>query len=255
MRSSKEHSGRRAAAFAVLVAACGLPRAVEPNVRGEEVVVAQALLSTESSTQTIWIERSLPIDSTLRRGFGLRPLTVPPSLVEVRDTLGGQFVFVQDTANPARFVAAFTPLNGRRYDLRIEVDTQTLTASVTVPLPLTLVQPAADTVILAAGDSLRAIWTSGSSRLYGWAVTPTAPALWDEPDFRFDRLTRDSAISVSSFTFQGTRLFWAFAYDPQSWAYFQFRPFPDRLPVAGNVTGGAGIFGAVSGDRVVVQGP
>lgn len=241
------------AALSLLVAACGLPRAVEPDVRGEVVVVAQALLSTESSTQTIWIERSSSIDSTL--GGRLRPLIVAPSLVEVRDTLGGQFVFAQDLTNPARFVASFTPINGRRYDLRIDVDTQTLTASVTVPLPLTLVQPVSDTVVLAAGDSLTAVWTSGSSRHFGWAVTPTDTSLWDRPTFLFDALTRDSTLSIPSFEFQGTRLFWALAFDATSWAYFHPRESPDRLPVAGNVRGGAGILGAVTADRVVVQGP
>lgn len=241
--------------IAIVVAGCGLPRAVEPDVRGAEVIVAQALLSTEWSAQTIWIERSLPIDSTLRRGFGLRPLTVPPSLVEVRDTLGGQFIFVQDSANPARFVASFTPIKGRRYDLRIDVDTQTLTASVTVPLALTLIQPVSDTVVLAAGDSLTAVWTSGSSRHFGWAVTPTDTSLWDRPTFLFDALTRDSTLSIPSFEFQGPRMFWVLAFDAPSWAYFHPRESPDRLPAAGNVRGGAGILGAVTGDHVVVQGP
>jgi len=253
MRSIKEHWGRRTVALAVFAAGCGLPRAVEPNVRGEGFVVVQALLSTESSTQTIWIERSGSIDSTLVGG--LRPLTTPPSLVEVRDTSGGQFVFVQDTANPARFVAAFTPINGRRYDLRIDVDTQTLTASVTVPLALILVQPTSDTVVLAAGDSLIAAWTSGSSRHFGWAVTPTDTLSWDRPTFFFDVLTRDSTLSVPAFEFQGIRLLWVLAFDAQSWAYFHPRGSPDRLPVAGNVRGGFGILGAVTGDRVVVQGP
>ena len=253
MRSNKGNWGCRTVALGVFVVACGLPRAVDPNVRGEEIVVVQALLSTESPTQTIWIERSGSIDSTL--GGGLRALTTPPSLVEIRDTSGSQFIFVQDTVNPARFVAAFTPINGRRYDLRIDADTQTLTASVTVPLGLTLTQPALDTVVLPAGDSLTAAWTSLSSRSFGWAVTPPDTSSWDQPTFRFDALTRDSTLSVPSFEFQGTRLFWVLAFDAQSWAYFHLHGSPDRLPVAGNVSGGAGIFGAVTGDRVVVQGP
>lgn len=253
MRSSGDNWGRRTVALAIFVVACGLPRPVEPNVRGEEVVVAQALLSTESTTQTIWIERSSSIDSTLHGG--LRPLTTPPSLVEVRDTLGAQFIFVQDSANPARFVATFTPINGRRYNLRIDADTQTLTASVTVPLGLTLIQPALDTVVLPAGDSLAVAWTSLSSRSFGWAVTPPDTSSWDQPTFRFDALTRDSTLSVPSFEFQGTRLLWVLALDAQSWAYFHLHGSPDRLPVVGNVKGGAGIFGAVTADRVVVQGP
>lgn len=241
---------RRAAWLGVLLAGCAVPRPVEPDVRGREVVVVNALLSTETGTQTIWIERSLPIDSP--PSLDPRPLVTPPSLVEVRDTLGTVVVFTQDPARPSRYVASFTPIHGRRYDLRIDVDTLTLGAFTTVPLPLILIQPATDTVQVAMFDSVRVAWTSASTH-FGWAVTPTDSARWSQPSFQFNTLVRDSALTVPGFEFEGMRLLWILAFDPVSWAYFHPRPRLEDTPVGGNVTGGAGLFGAVTGDRVVVR--
>ena len=85
------------------VAACGLREVQGPP--GEEQVVVQGVLSSQTAEQVLWIERTIPAGESLR--YELRPLASPPARIEVRDSTGALFTYQPDPANAARFVASF----------------------------------------------------------------------------------------------------------------------------------------------------
>lgn len=230
--------------------ACGVPSGPAFKAASAEFVVVQAVLTTTRPTQVIWIERSRSADSALT--MVLTPLTPAPGLIEVRDTLGDVFRFSPDPENPARFTADFTPVPGRRYDLLVEAEARRVTGRVVVPLPVALLEPAGDTVTVSTGDSLRVRWTSGPGSHYAWTVSPLDSALWGRAPAR--EFTRDTVVALPGFFFGRSSVVWVLSMDSATWAYFQARLGPEQRAILGNVVGGAGVFGAMTAARVVVQG-
>ena len=235
------------------VAACAL-RDV-PGPPGEEQVVVQGVLSAQTAQQVLWIERTIPAGDPV--GTELRPLASPPARVEVRDSTGAVFTFQMDAANPARFLASFTPTPGWRYDLLLEAGARVLTASTRVPAALTILNPTADTVTMPR-DSFAITW-SGPVRAIRIAYADTAgrPAYGPPSWVTADTVTRLSYIVYfpsSVATFQ----VWVVAVDSVTARLRQpsgfFGPFGDAFNQdRGNLTGGVGFFGAVTGDRLVVK--
>jgi hypothetical protein len=232
------------------VAACGFREV--PGPPGEEQVVVQGVLSAQASEQVLWIERTTAAGDALT--YDLRPLTSPPTRVEVRDSTGAVFSYLPDTTNAARFVAAFTPVHGRRYELLVEAGTHVLRGSTTVPAPLTIVDPAADTVPFPGDSGLRVNWASGSSP---WVLIHV---LWvDAPlGARGTLVRRDTTVVLSRFYFYGSApvTIIVFAVDSVTARVtdpFGFGDFSRGFD--GNLTGGPGFFGAATSDRVVARPP
>lgn len=230
-------------------AACGLREVKGPP--GEEEVVVQGVLSAQASEQVLWIERTTAAGDPITRD--LRPLASPPTRVEVRDSTGAVFSYLPDTANATRFVAAFTPVHGRRYDLLVEAGTHVLRGSTTVPAPLTIVDPAADTVPSPGDSGLRVSWASGSSP---WVLIHVSNI--DAPlGARAAMVWRDTTVVVSRYYFYGTAVtVTVFAVDSVTARVtdpFGFRDFSRGFD--GNLTGGPGFFGAATSDRVVARAP
>jgi hypothetical protein len=231
-----------AAPLALLtVVACGLRDVPGPS--GVEQVVVQGVLNAQATEQVLWIERTTPAGEPI--GSGLRPLSTPPSRIEVRDALGAVFSFQRDAGNAARFVATFTPAPGR-YDLVIEAGEVVLRATTEVPGPLTILDPTTDTVRISRDSGLTLRWTMSAS----WAAIYLGGSF---PVF----VGRDSTFQFSRDDFfAGTQAIAVFGMD--SITARVINPFALELGgptfvLAGNVTGGAGFFGALSSDQVVVQ--
>src|SRR5919106_5206410 len=102
----------------LVMAACGLSDVRLPS--GEEQLVVQGVLKTQTAEQVLWIERTTPAGEVIE--FGLPPLLEPPSRVEVRAEGGDVFTFLADTAEPARLLAPFSPAPRRRYRPPVEAE-------------------------------------------------------------------------------------------------------------------------------------
>jgi hypothetical protein len=241
---------RTALALTLLgAAACGLREVQGPP--GEEQVVVQGVLSAQASEQVLWIERTIAAGDPI--SYDLRPLASPPTRVEVRDSTGAVFAYQQDTANAARFVASFTPVHGRRYDLLVEAGTHVLRGSTTVPAPLTIVDPAADTVDVPADSGLRVSWASGSSP---WVLIYVMRAGTPQLGYRATVVRRDTSFVLPSYYFYDDSALTvsAFAVDSVTARVtdpFGFGDFSRAFD--GNLTGGPGFFGASTRDRVVAR--
>lgn len=246
----------RAAFVAAVAAGCALREITPPP--GEERVVVQGVLNARASEQVLWIERITPAGDPIE--YGLRPLAQPPRRVEVGEEGGRVHSFTPDTGNPARFVAAFTPVHGNRYDLLVEAQGAVIRGATVVPPAVTIVDPPADTISHAPGSALPVSWASGTSRDVAVFVTADTS---DVSAFVFPQWVRDDTTvvipeySFSSLAPGATRLVWIVATDPVT---AQVYAFERRLIGAGgqailngNVTGGVGVFGAVTSDRFVVR--
>ncbi|HXF94892.1 MAG TPA: DUF4249 family protein [Gemmatimonadales bacterium] len=224
---------------------------------GREQVVVQSVLNARATVQVLWIERTVPAGDPVT--FGVRPLTEPPARAEVREEGGGVYSFRADTANPARFLAGFTPLPGRRYDLLVEAEGAVVRATTVVPPAVTILAPAADTVDHPRQSPLQVTWASGTSRQVAVYLTLDTT---DVSSYVFPQWVRDDTTAIlPGFAFApvppSTRLLWVVAADPVTARVFD----PARRPLGpggeptldGNVTGGVGVFGAVTSDRLLVR--
>ncbi|MGH7700823.1 MAG: DUF4249 family protein [Gemmatimonadales bacterium] len=244
----------RFAFVATVIAGCAL-REITPPWGGEQVVV-QGVLNARASEQVLWIERTTPAGDPI--AYGLRPLAQPPARAEVQEEGGGLYRFTPDTGNAARFVAPFTPVHGRRYDLVVEAQGAVVRGTTVVPPALTVVDPPADTVSHLRDAALRVSWAPGTSRDVAVYVTRDTN---DVSGYVFPLWVRDDTTAViPGFSFVGpapTRLVWVVATDPVTARAFAFEHRPighggDPI-LAGNLTGGAGVFGAVTSDRFLVR--
>ena len=223
-----------------------------PGPPGEEQVVVQGVLSAQASQQVLWIERTIPAGEQV--SYGVRPLSPPPTRVEVRDSTGVIFRFQPDSANPARFLAAFRPTPGWPYDLLIEAGGHTLSASTRVPSTITIVDPATDTVtVFFRPATLRLAW-SGPIRPVRVAYADTAGrAAYSSPVWA----TTDTAIALADFPSVPTMQVWVVSVDSVTARVgdpFVFSLDPSLFDqMRGNVTGGAGFFGAATADHIVVR--
>jgi hypothetical protein len=244
-------SNRAAALLLCLLTACAL-RDV-PGPPGEEQVVVQGILTTQTTQQVLWIERTIPAGEPV--SGELRPLPVPPDRVEVRDSTGLVLTFQADPGNSARFLASFTPAIGRRYDLLIEVGSRVLTASTRVPDAVTIVDPPADTITVPR-DSFSVTW-SGPTRTIRIAYADTtgraayAPPVWvvDDTVAQLSWIP-DLATSISALQV------WVLAVDSVTARVrdsFLYTLGDSFSPTTGNINGGAGFFGAATADHIVVR--
>jgi hypothetical protein len=232
-------------------AACGLREVKGPP--GEEQVVVQGVLNAQASEQVLWIERTTPAGDPIN--FELRPLASPPTRIEVRDSAGTLFSYQPDTANAARFVGAFTPVHGRRYELLVEAGAYVVRGRTVVPTPLTIVDPAADTVAAPVDSGLRVSWASGSSP---WVLVFASRGGAPDVGFPLDLVRRDTSYLVRGFSFFSDSIIVVAVLAVDSVTArvtvpFEFDDF--RGVFEGNLTGGAGFFGATTGDRLVVRQP
>lgn len=245
----------RAGLISAVVAGCGLSEITLPP--GREQIVVQGVLNAQAAQQVLWIERTTPAGDPI--AAGLRPLDPPPSRVEVRGEGGAVHRFARDTTTPARFVATFTPVHGRRYDLLVEATGAVVRGTAVVPPAITVVDPAADTVSHPPDIELRVSWASGSSR--DVAVYLTADTS-DVSGYIFPQWVRDDTVAVIpavGFSARPTHVVWVVAADPVTARVFdlerrRFGPGGDWV-LEGNLTGGVGVFGAVTSDRLVVLTP
>lgn len=239
--------------LAALVAGCGLREITLPP--GSEQIVVQGVLNARASEQVLWIERTTPAGDPIE--YGLRPLAQPPARAEVREEGGEVHRFTPDTGNSARFVALFTPVHGRRYDLVVEAQGAVVRGTTVVPPAITIVDPAADTVSHPRDSELRVSWGSGSSP--DVAVYLTADTN-DVSGYIFPQWVRDDTVAVIpafQFSARPAYVVWVVATDPVTARVYAF----ERRPIGhggepildGNLTGGAGVFGALTSDRVVVR--
>lgn len=242
----------RRASLVALVAttACALADITPPP--GEEQVVVQGVLRAQLPQQLLWIERSTVAGDPLT--YEPRPLESPPARVEVQDELGSVFPFVVDTGDATRFVAAFTPVPGRRYELLVEADGRSVRGSTVVPGQITIVEPAADTVPYTR--PLRVSWAAGASRHVAVYLTPDT--VGEGVDYAFPFWVRDDTTVVADtlfggFFFQRGTVVWVVAAD--SVTARLSRPSRTDRGFDGNLTGGAGFFGAVTHDRLFVRVP
>ncbi len=242
---------RRALVAAVIGAvACGL-RDV-PGPPGQEQIVVQGVLSAQRAEQILWIERTIPAGEPV--GGELRPLATPPARIEVHDSAGTVFTFQPDAGNPARFVAAFTPVPGVRYDLLLEAGPHVLRAVTRVPDPVTIVEPVPDTVVLTRGLPLTVRWAGPIRPVrFMYSDTVGAPIFFSGTWVEGDTVTSASTAYISAPTF----LLWVGSFDSVTARIGD--PYSNRLDFGlerqfrGNVTGGVGFFGAATSDHVVVR--
>ncbi|HEY3219627.1 MAG TPA: DUF4249 family protein [Gemmatimonadales bacterium] len=231
------------------LAACGLREVKGPP--GEEQIVVQGILNAQLGEQEVWIERSIPAGEPI--GGDQRPLVPPPSRVEIRDQARNVFSFSADTSNPARFVATFTPIPGERYDLLIEAGGHSVQATAVVPRAITIVDPALDTVSAAPNSELSVAWT-GPNR---WV---RVAAISDSASFGFGPLQwvmNDTAAQVTIYPSSPRVVVWVLAVDSITARAADPGGFQGDLQpfgqLRGNITGGAGFFGAATSDHVVVR--
>lgn len=244
----------RTAVIATLLgaSACGLREVQGPP--GKEQVVVQGVLSAQTSEQVLWIERAIPAGDPI--SYALRPLDTPPTRIEIRDSTGALFTYQPDTTNAARFVASFTPVSGRRYDLLVEAGAHVIRGSTVVPPPLTIVHPASDTVSAPLRNAgMQVSWASGTSP---WVLAFVARGGRPNDVFFPELVQRDTSYFVRGFSFDpdSTIIVSLLAVDSvTARATDPFR-LGDFFPAfEGNLTGGAGFFGASTADRLVVRKP
>lgn len=241
----------RRALVATLVGAvaCGLREV--PGPPGEEQIVVQGVLNAQAAEQVLWIERTIPAGDPI--GFEPTPLASPPTRIEVRDSAGALFSYQADTADLTRFVAAFTPTPGARYELLLEAGAHVLRASTRVPDAVTIVDPAADTIAVARDSLLRLIWAG--------PVRPMRVTVSDTTGRQFigfpEWVTRGTTAELRLFSPLPAIAVWVLALDSVTARVVD--PFAVGLDRAvfgqfrGNVSGGVGFFGAASSDHVIVR--
>jgi hypothetical protein len=215
-------------------------------------VVVQGVLHAQRPQQELWIEWSTAAGDPLT--YRPRPLESPPARVQVRDELGNVFPFVADTDDPTRFIADFTPVPGRRYELLVEAGGRSVRGSTVVPGQITIVEPAADTV--PHTRPLRVSWASGASRHVVVYLTPDTVV--DALDYPFPFWIRgDTTVLADTlfggFFFQRGTVVWVVAVDSVTARLYRLSR-PER-GFDGNLTGGVGAFGAMTRDRLVVRAP
>jgi hypothetical protein len=111
--------------------------------------VVQTLLVADDTTQAAWVEWRVPPESAF--GTGVRP--VAAALVQLSLRIPGDSVtFVPAIGVPGRFDAPVTVVHGASYQLFGAVAAAAVAATTTVPGPLDVREPAADTVRLASGS-------------------------------------------------------------------------------------------------------
>jgi hypothetical protein len=232
------------------VTACGL-RDV-PGPPGQEQVVVQCVLNAQRTQQELWIERSTPAGEPI--GGAPRPLESQPSRIEIRDTAGNIFSFSADTANPARFVATFTPIPGARYDLVIDVSGRVIQATAVVPRAIVIVDPAQDTVSGVSSPFVSVTWT-GPNRWVRVASIPDSAGA----EFGLFRqwVMNDTIAQVPMDPSYPRVVVWVLAVDSVSARAADPGAFQGELnpfgQFRGNITGGVGFFGAATSDRLVVR--
>jgi hypothetical protein len=154
------------------VAGCGeLPT---PPSSGP-VFSVQSLLIAGASTQTVWVERLTPPDSS----YTTRVRAVPPEFVHL--TLvgddGAATGFNPVPAQPGRFVAGVQVAAGAHYRLTGTVENVSIAAEATVPGPLDIVEPTEDTIRLESdsclvGCSIRLRWSADGASALSYTQTP-----------------------------------------------------------------------------------
>jgi hypothetical protein len=171
----------------------------------------------------------------------------------VRDSAGTLFTFQGDAANAARFVAAFTPTPGVRYELLLEAGSQVLSASTRVPDLVTIVDPSADTIAVARDSRLRLTWAGPARPIRITASDTTGRQRSSFPVW----VTRDTTVELQASSTLPAIGIWVLALDSVTARVVD--PFAIGLDPAvfgqfrGNVSGGVGFFGAASGDHVIVR--
>lgn len=242
--------------FLGVAGACALADSpIEPP--DTETIVVQGVLNAGTSQQTIWIERLILPGEPYP--FPETALDPPPTSVVVHDATGPIHVFARDTAAPRRYVADFVPVAGRRYDLVIETGGRRLSATTTVPLPVTIFEPATDTIDIPS-DTQRVAWSHESGRRYAWFVSvpdTTSPGVYFTSDARW--VGADNAADIPPWAFPAARasILWVLATDSVTAALYDSQRMPegDWTLNGGNIRGGVGVFGAVSWDYVHVRQP
>lgn len=211
----------------------------------------QGVLSAQATQQVLWIERTTPAGEPV--GTALQPLAILPTRVEVRDTTGAVFTFQGDVANPARFLSSFTPTPGWRYDLLLEAGAHVLTASTRVPGVVTIVNPATDTIVWSPTSTLPLTWSGPIRRVRVSYADTTGRHAYSIPTW----VAADTVIELRYFPTAPALQVWVLSVDSVTARVGD--PFVIGLDPAsfeqlrGNVTGGAGFFGAATADRVIVR--
>jgi hypothetical protein len=241
----------RRACIATLLGAAACALRDVPGPPGQEQVVVQGVLSAHTAEQVLWIEHTTPAGEPV--GTALQPLAIPPTRIEVRDSTGAVFTFQVDAANPARFLASFTPTPGWRYDLLLEAGAHVLTASTRVPGVVTIVNPATDTIVWSPTSTLPLTWSGPIRRVRVSYADTTGRGAYEIPTW----VTADTVIQLRYFPPVPAIQIWVLAVDSVTARVAD--PFASGFDPAsfgqlrGNVTGGAGFFGAATADRVIVR--
>ncbi len=212
--------------------------------RDQRVPVVQALLVAGQDTQSLWVEWSTPADSTYRPSP--RPLDSISVNLRLVAPDGAATPFLPSAATPGRFVARVQVRGGLTYRLAGTAGDSTVRAETTVPAPLRILLPAADTVRLRSGDSVPIVW--GHNGAASFAVRRS-----DVPRAGYGADTSGVMRSCS-----GTTCVWTvLALDPAAAAFLAFDvSLLGARPRRGNVQGGLGFFGSSTADwRVVVWQP
>jgi hypothetical protein len=219
-------------------------------------IVVLSVLNAGASRQAIWVERLIRPDEPFyglpRGSLALDPA---PSRVEVSAAGGAVHAFARDSATPARYSADFIPVAGRRYDLLVEVAGRHITGTTTVPLPVSILEPAGDTIDVPP-TTQRVMWSREPTRHYAWLVTTGDSGA---PYFLSPTLIwvgTDSVVDVPSFAFPptGGSTLWVLAADSVTAALYDYERTARRNGFAGgNLIGAVGVFGAFAWDQVAVR--
>ncbi len=133
---------------------------------GQKTPYLQGVLDPSRSIQSIWVEWGTPSDSSF--DASIRP--VDTSLVHVVLFLpdGSQAPFLPAAGIPGRFDVGVSILPESTYTIRGTVDNVAVTATVTVPGVLQVLEPVSDTIRLSAVflDSVRFKWSSKQASLF-----------------------------------------------------------------------------------------
>ena len=239
----------RRVCFTLLLCTAGCGLRDVPGPPGLEQIVVQSVLNAQTAEQVLWIERSIPAGGPI--SSELRPLATPPTRVEVSDTAGSVFAFQPDTTNAARFVAAFSPMPGMRYELFVDVGEQVLRASTRVPEIVTIVDPAADTISATRNSPLRLTWVG--------PIRPIRVTVADTSGRQFiafpEWVTLDTAVVVQTLSGFPAIGIWVLSCDSVTARAGELFPPVGVLSLQfrGNISGGVGLFGAVTGDHIIVR--
>lgn len=129
--------------LAVSVGACSEP--LHPRTGTTEVVL-QALLVLGAPRQTVWVEWSTPADSEYTAAP--RPVAVDAVNLQLEFPTGERTSFTPHPTLPGRFDVEVPVQAGATYRLAGVVAGHVVTAEATVPMPLEINEPAADTVTI-----------------------------------------------------------------------------------------------------------